>query len=215
MTEARTWDDVLTALDLGTPRKETFLRLKGHAARLGLDLSHLESDRVRPESSALRPDQRHLRDAAPAMAAAWFTLRGCTASFPIEPAAFDLVVSAPDGVKHVQVKTSTTRSRGTWIVRIGRRPHSAGNQAPLTTYDPDEIDLFFIVGGDLNVYLIPSRDIAGRTSILVRAYQRYLVGNVKEMMARTPAPKAVAQRRGSRSPPGVKHHAPWNEFPRN
>lgn len=190
--KAITWDDVLSALGLGTPEKATRLRIQRHAARLGLDLSHLESAPLHPEPSTLRPDLRHLREAAPTMAAAWFTLRGCTASFPIEPAAFDLVVSAPDGVKHVQVKTSTTRSRNTWIVRIGRRPHSAGNQAPLTMYDPDEIDLYFIVDGDLSIYLIPSRDIAGRTSILVRAYQRYLIGNVKEMMTRTLVPGAAA-----------------------
>lgn len=181
VTGARTWDDVLSALGLGTPTKATRLRIKGYATRLGLDLSRLESgNRVQAVPHTLQPDLKHLREAAPVIAAAWFTLRGCVASFPIEPAAFDLVVSMPDGKKHVQVKTSTTRSRESWLVRIGRRPHSVGNQAPLTTYDPDEIDLFFIVDGDLNLYLIPSRDIAGRTSIVVRAYQRYLVGNIAQ-----------------------------------
>lgn len=66
-----------------------------------------------------------------------------------------------------------------------------GNQAPLTTYDPDEIDLFFILDGDLNICVIPSRDIAGRTSIVVRSRQQYLVGNVKEMMGRTGTQKAA------------------------
>jgi hypothetical protein len=110
-------------------------------------------------------------------------IRGCIASFPIEPAAFDLLASTPNGVQYVQVKTTTTRDRDSWLARVGHRPHSAGNQAPLVPYDPDDIDLFFIIDGDLNIYLIPSRDIAGRTSIVVRAYQRYLVGNAKEMMA--------------------------------
>ena len=191
LTEARNWDDALSSLGLASPEKATRLRIKGHAARLGLDLSHLESSNHVRSPLALRPDMRHLRDAAPALAATWFAMRGCLASFPIEPAAFDLLVSMPDGVKHIQVKTSTTRNRGSWAVVVGRRPHSVGNLGPRTTYDPDEIDLFFIVDGDLNMYLIPSRDIAGRTSILVRAYQRYLVGNVKEMMGGAAGPTAA------------------------
>jgi hypothetical protein len=115
-------------------------------------------------------------------------LRGCTSSFPVEPAVFDLLASTPIGIKRVQVKTTTNRNRGSWLATIGHRPASAGNRAPLVPYDPDEIDLFFIVDGDLNIYLIPCRDTAGRTSIVVRAYQQYLVGNVKEMMA----PPAIA-----------------------
>lgn len=189
VTGARSWDDVLAALGLGTPRKETRLRVKGHAARLGLDLSQLELGRTVAQSPAPgpRPDLRHLREAGPCMAAAWFMLRGCMASFPIEPAVFDLVVSMPDGVKYVQVKTSASRNSDSWQVNVGRRLHSAGNLGPRTTYDPDEIDLFFIVDGDLNVYLIPSQDIAGRISILVRTYQRYLVGDVRGLMTETTA----------------------------
>lgn len=184
VTGAHSWDDVLAALGLGTPRKETRLRLKGQAARLGLDLSHLEFDSTaQSRAHMLRPDLRHLREAGPSMAAAWFMLRGCMASFPIEPAVFDILVSMPDGAKHVQVKTSTNRNGDSWTVNVGRRPYAVGNLGPRTAYDPDEIDLFFIVDGDLNIYLIPGRDIAGRTSIVVRAYQRYLAGNVKEMMA--------------------------------
>lgn len=188
VTNAVTWDDVFTALGLCTPQKSTRLHLMRHAVRLGVDVSRLEDHAPTP---VIRwdagTDLANLRSAAPSMAAAWFMIRGCTASFPVEPAPFDVLASMPDGVKRVQVKTTTTRNRGSWLARVGRRPHSARN-APLIPYDPDEIDLFFIVDGDLNMYLIPSRDIAGRTSILVRAYQRYLVGNVKEMMT----PEAAA-----------------------
>lgn len=67
------------------------------------------------------------------------------------------------------------------MARIGRRPHSERNLAPLAPYDPDVIDLFFIMDGDLNMYLIPIRDVAGRTSLLLRTYADYIVGNVKEM----------------------------------
>ena len=192
VTDARTWDEVVAALGLVTSQKSTRLHLRRHAARLGLDVSRLEPSTPAPSVDRdVRPDLANLRNAAPSMAAAWFTMRGCTASFPIEPAVYDLIVSIPDGVKRVQVKTSTTRSKGSWSVNVGRRPHSVGNLGPRTTYDPDEIDLFFIVDGDLNMYLIPSRDIAGRTSILMRAYQRYIVGNAKEMMGAAAGPEAA------------------------
>ena len=39
-------------------------------------------------------------------------------------------------------------------------------------YDPDVIDYFFIVDGDYDMYLIPSRVIAGRVAILLRTYTK-------------------------------------------
>lgn len=184
ITTALTWEDVFSALGLATVQQSSRQHLVRHAIRLGLETSHLELHSPVPaDSPPVSPDLVNLRSAAPSMAAAWFTLRGCPASFPVEPVAFDLLASMPDGVKRVQVKTTTTRSRDSWLARIGHRPNAGGSKAPLVPYDPDEIDLFFIVDGDLNLYLIPSRDVAGRTSISTRAYQRYIVGNVKAMMS--------------------------------
>jgi hypothetical protein len=57
-----------------------------------------------------------------------------------------------------------------WLVQIGRRPYSFGNKALLVPYDPEITELFFIVDGDLNIYLIPSRVVAGRVQILLRTY---------------------------------------------
>ena len=48
------------------------------------------------------------------------------------------------------------------------------------------IDLFFIVDGDLSLYLIPSKVIAGRVGILLRAYTKYIVGNAAGLMALRP-----------------------------
>lgn len=76
----------------------------------------------------------------------WFLLCGYNASIPIEPALYDLLVAMPDGIKRVQVKTTTFNNRG-WLVRVGRRSYSVGNRAPLVPYDPDLIDLFFILDG--------------------------------------------------------------------
>jgi hypothetical protein len=44
-------------------------------------------------------------------------------------------------------------------------------------YDAKVIDYFFIVDGDHNMYLIPSRVIAGRVGLGLRTYRRYIVGS--------------------------------------
>jgi hypothetical protein len=89
---------------------------------------------------------------------------------------YDLLVSLPDGIKRVQVKTTTHNHHG-WVVQVGRRPYSAGNRGLLVPYDPELIDLFFIVDGDLTMYVIPSRVIAGRVGILLNNYSEYVVGS--------------------------------------
>lgn len=180
LSASRTWDEAIGQLGPASVAGNMRALLKSHAIRLGIDYSHLDRQPT-PKCHKPGPPLEHLHLAAASIAAAWFAWSGCAVSIPVEPAIYDLLCDLPDGIKRVQVKTTTTRSRDSWLARIGQRPDSSGNRAPLVPYDPDEIDLFFIVDGDLSLYLIPSRDIAGRTSILVRAYQRYIVGNVREM----------------------------------
>ena len=162
--------------------------VKAHALRLGLDLSHL--GRPEPhvaESFELRPGLAHLRGAAESLAATWFRLCGRNVLTPAEPDSYDLLVDMPGDMKRVQVKTTTFKSKDGWLARIGRRPYSIGNNAPLVPYDPEVIDLFFIVDGDLTVYVIPSRAVGGRTQILLRAYTKYIVGNVAGLIAPRPS----------------------------
>jgi PD-(D/E)XK endonuclease len=177
VAEAMSWDDVYNALGLRTPTKGTRVRLQGHAIRLGLDLSHLETHAARVSVRAeWRVDPIRLREAATPLAATWFTMRGCVVSFPIEQAVYDLVVHSPTGIGRVQVKTTTT-SGPKAQVNVGRRPYTAGNLGPLLPYSPKIIDYFFIVDGDCNIYLIPSRVIAGRVGLMLRAYKSHIVGN--------------------------------------
>ena len=92
----------------------------------------------------------------------------------------------PQGIKRVQVKTTTYLSKTGWQVGVGRRPYSIGNREPLVPYDPELIDWFFIVDGDLNSYLIPSQVIGGRVGILLRTYSKYIVGSAAGLMAPSP-----------------------------
>ena len=175
---ARSWDEALAILGLSANSGNARTHIKGHAIRLGVDFSHLAADAAtEAEPSAVTPDLAHLRDAGESIAAAWFTLRGCTVLFPIEPTTYDLVVSLPQGLSRVQVKTTTASSKNGWQVTVSRRPYSPGNLAPRVPYDPEVIDHFFIIDGDLNLYLIPSKLIAGRIGLLLRAYRQHIVGN--------------------------------------
>jgi hypothetical protein len=111
----------------------------------------------------------------------WFLLCGCNASIPMEPTLYDLLVSMPGGIKRVQVKTTTHYNKG-WVVQVGRRPYSVANRGLLIPYDPDLMDFFFILDGDLTMYLIPSRVIAGRVAILLGNYSEYVVGSAAFLM---------------------------------
>lgn len=179
--QAQSWDDVFTALGLETPRKETRVRIMGHAIRLGLDVQHLDPKAQRARSGpAWEVDLMRLRDCATPLAAAWFKLRGCVVSFPEEGAVYDLLADSPEhGMLRVQVKSSIHKPEAAKTVIVGRRPYAVGNVSPLMPYDPKVINYFFIVDGGFNLYLIPSSVIAGKVGILLRTYQEYIVGNAR------------------------------------
>jgi PD-(D/E)XK endonuclease len=172
------WRGVMRELGLNTTSAGAIRIVRRHAVRLGLDFSHLGSGTsTATQPCALKPDLTHLREAGASIAAAWFTLCGCTALFPVEPATYDLVVPMPEGLSRIQVKTTTSTGKNGWQVTVSRRPYSPGNLAPRVPYDPEVIDYFFIIDGDLNLYLIPSKMIAGRIGLLLRTYKEFIVGN--------------------------------------
>lgn len=183
VTESQSWDEVLEALGLAVNGGRMRTHVKSHAIRLGLDFGHLEGDTaIADPPGPLKPDLKHLREAGTSIAGAWFTLCGNSVLFPIEPTIYDLVVSIQDRLCRVQVKTTTYYSKNGWMITVGRRPYSIRKDAPLIPYDPDLIDYFFMIDGNLNMYLIPSRVIAGRVSILLRTYARYVVGNASGLL---------------------------------
>jgi hypothetical protein len=185
--DAQSWDELLTTLGLAPRSGDGRVRVKSHATRLGLSLAHLENSIApSPDSGEARPDLRFLRDAAASIAASWFALCGFNVAIPVEPAVYDLLVSTPEGIKRVQVKTTTCFSKDGWTVAVGRRPYSIGNRERRLPYDPELIDWFFILDGDLTIYLIPSKVIAGRVGILLHTYTKYAVGNVAGFMAHSP-----------------------------
>jgi hypothetical protein len=53
----------------------------------------------------------------------WFMLCGCHTSIPVEPTHYDLLASMDDGVKRVQVKTTTYEGKTGWMIQVGRHEH--------------------------------------------------------------------------------------------
>jgi len=104
---------LLAAIGVKSSSQAYRTRVKAHAVRLGLDLSHLDEDaRQTIQPASPRPALRNLRDAATMLAAFWFSLCGFGTAIPVESAIYDLLVSMRDGIKRVQVKTTTYNSKG-------------------------------------------------------------------------------------------------------
>jgi hypothetical protein len=182
---SRSWPEVAERLGLAKDRR-TGLRLKGDTLRLDIDIAHLEKSSTFPPLSTLlhrRPDLSALRHAAPLIAAAWFSLRGLPVALPSEPQRYDLLVATPGRVERVQVKsTSSSTSTGKWNVGIGHRPYRLEKDWGKAPYDPDDIDLFAIINGLGELYLIPIRAVAGLTTICLSAYEQYKVGDVSSLL---------------------------------
>ncbi|GAA1584267.1 hypothetical protein GCM10009804_45740 [Kribbella hippodromi] len=197
---ASCWADVLAALAI-VDNGEDRTRVKGHAVRLGLDCTHLKSPPAQADpdqvfDEPVRPEM--LRYSAAALAMAWFTLRGCAVALPIEPQEYDLLVTTSRGIQRVQVKSCASRNaRGYWHVGIGRRPYVLDKSASKMPYDPESIDLFFIVLGDGSIYVIPSGVLAGRVGISAESYAPYRVGDASSLLRSGASAGADAPRPGS------------------
>jgi hypothetical protein len=117
----------------------------------------------------MRPQQSNLARAGSLMAAAWFELCGYSVSWPLEPCRYDLLVWMETKAERIQVKTTTVKQGTSWTVWISNTGKAR------TTYDPSEIDHFFVIDGDLDYYLIPVAAVGGLTAIQLPAYRDYLL----------------------------------------
>lgn len=184
VASSSSWAEVIRRLGL-SDRGEARVRVKGHAVRLGLSYGHLAERQHKTATILdLSPDRAMLPRAAEQFASAWFSVRGVTVAKPEQPTPYDLLIGIDREHYRVQVKTTRFRAaHGTWVVNIGRRPYALDKTASRVPYDPDELDYFFIIDGDLDLYLIPSDVVAGMTAISVGAYKPYLVGEASSLFA--------------------------------
>lgn len=179
-----TWADVARALGYATVNGGALATIRVHARRLNIDSSHLKEP-ARPEvDEVIRTSTTqvaNIRKASAGIAMAWCALRGWVTSLPAEGCVYDLVVDLGTGsLKRVQIKTATYKGHyGEWSGDI-YRPHRPGGQK--VYYTPDEIDLFFIIDGDMSLYLIPIEAVIGQMSINPRAYAAYRVGSAASLL---------------------------------
>lgn len=85
-------------------------------------------------------------------------------------------------------------------VQVGRRPYSVGNRGRLIPYDPDALDYFFILNGNLTMYLIPSRVLAGRVMVLLRNYSKYIIGDLSSLLKFSASAEPMPSSVGSGQP---------------
>lgn len=172
---AGTWAEALGRLGVADASVTT---LKAHAARLGIEAQHLAARPLGSDERGLRPDTANLSRAGSLLAAAWFAMCGHDVAWPLEPSRFDLPVSSAEGIRRVQVKTTTAKAGNSWKVYLST---SGGGRR---VYGLDEVDDFFIIDGDLSCYLIPVRVVGGLQAVHLRSYGRYrLVGGALAMSA--------------------------------
>lgn len=189
LEESESWSDVVVGLGLRADDVDGWLRVKGEAVRRGLLTDHLdEQSRDFPSLSVGLPGRQGtlLSKASVSIAAAWLDVRGVPVSFPTEALPYDLLAEFPDGIRRVQVKSTTCRVGNTWQVGVGRRPYSMDKSAAKRCYDPDDIDCFFVVAGDGDLFLIPASVLGGRTRVHLSAYREYRVGSAASLLGLRP-----------------------------
>lgn len=182
--QADVWARVMAQLDIADT-VQARIRVRSAAQRLGLDHSHLD---LLPIQEAADRQDVHVLDtsrlhlAAESIAVAWLSLRGIPVAVPTAPSPYDLLATMPNGVRRVQVKSSSSRDEhGSWRIGIGHRQYASDRSAPRVPYDPDSVDYFFLVAGDGALFFIPCGVVAGRTTICTRAYEQYRVGDASSL----------------------------------
>lgn len=164
------WTQVAAAL--GVRGGSSYPALRGHALRLGLDYAHFNASPTPVDGDGLAPDSKHLFRAGALLAAAWFEASGVCVAWPLEPARYDLLAHTPLGVSRVQVKTTTNQAGSTYAVTLSTSSHAGPGRR---VYDPDEIDEFFIIDGDMNFYRIPMSVAGGRSILRLSVYAGFRV----------------------------------------
>ena len=126
-------------------------------------------------------DLLHLRNAAVGYAITWFMRRGHVASVPIVTTRYDLVVDTDSGLKKIQVKTTNSRENsGRFLVFVSHaeydstRQSNASGKRRRVPYDATDVDWFFILTSEKDIYLIPRSVTGSRISLtLDKAWASY------------------------------------------
>jgi len=154
--------------------------------RMGIDRTREEAQEVAQNDGlpfTKEPEEGNLRRSAIGRAIQWFMDRGYTVSIPVEPVKYDLITESDEGLKRIQIKTTTRVKRRGWSCQLSTLAYdkdaetlNANGKRKRKMYTNDEVDLFFLETGDRDVYLIPFHVVEGLTEIaLDRKYKQFKV----------------------------------------
>ena len=106
----------------------------------------------------------------------WFGSQGAGVFVPVFHCRdFDLVVDHGDGLRRIQVKSSTCFRNKRWEVAVCTRGGNRSWSGLVKRLDPTAYDELFVLVGDGRRWLIPSHEVVGRCAIRLGGpqYARY------------------------------------------
>ena len=148
-----------------------------------------ETERANRPSPPPPPERRPLREAIGfrkfvnprkqgnaglGIAIAYLSRIGVDVAIPLtDTQRYDLIVVHDDGMERVQVKTTTTKDHGSYVVHL-RTIGGNKSQVKVRLFDPTDYEWLFVVCGDATAYMIPTTEITARYSLtLSRRYESF------------------------------------------
>jgi hypothetical protein len=120
------------------------------------------------------PNPRKQGNAGLGIAIAYLSRIGVDVAIPLtDTQRYDLIVVHEKGMERVQVKTTTMKDRGSFVVHL-RTIGGNKSQVKVRPFDPSDYEWLFVVCGDATAYMIPTTEITARQSLtLNRRYERF------------------------------------------
>lgn len=186
ISKSRSWRNVL--INMGRPGSGSTASIRKRATELGIKTDHLDGwkggnryPQVMPQPVEIS-SQGILDESAVGIAIAYFMSHGATVSVPLSPTTYDLIADWGEGLKKIQVKSGNCQRKGSpysvKIVKTRYRKTAEGQPWKYvhSPYEPEDLDLFFILLGDGTRYLIPFDAVSGQSVVsLPGAHSMYQV----------------------------------------
>jgi hypothetical protein len=156
--------------------------LAAAAARRQAERTHRPAPPLPPERRPLREaigfrkftNPRKQGNAGLGIAIAYLSRIGVDVAIPLtDTQRYDLIAVHNEGMDRVQVKTTTTKDHGSYVVHL-RTVGGNKSQVKVRLFDPADYEWLFVVCGDSTAYMIPTTEIRARYSLtLSRRYERF------------------------------------------
>ena len=122
-----------------------------------------------------------------------------------QPRDFDFIVEWGDGVKRVQVKTSTQFRNGRWDVSACTRGGNRSWKGIVKRLDPTRYEYLFVVLADGRRWMIPSTEIEGGSHVCLGGpkYAEYEVEPGESLLRTAATLDSAPSRRDTRAVKGT------------